>query len=177
VCGSARVFNEAQVFGSARVYGSARVCGSAQVAKTGDHWCVTGLEHVATYTLSDDSLAIGCQRKTVAQWRKDSSDNAPLLRAFLGLVFPDLSRLSQPPMIGGCQGHNLPAEPLALHVGKTYRDGHGRDHLIVECDPDRKWHNIAHPFITRAGRSYTASGVYCADGLPGSLNNLVEQVV
>ena len=71
VCGSARVSGSALVSGSARVCGSAHVCGSAVTENPGDYLSLSGfaLAHAITWTKSDDSLQIGCQRATVAEWR------------------------------------------------------------------------------------------------------------
>ncbi len=73
VSGAARVYGAAQVYGDARVYGAAQVYGDAQVS--GDAWVETPLHiNSAPYSISvcaHGTIAIGCQVKTVAEWKKE----------------------------------------------------------------------------------------------------------
>ena len=98
VSGDARVSDDAQVSGDARVSGNARVYGDARVCKRGDYWSLVGLEHHVTYTRSDDSLAIGCERRTVQDWLSlDAAEHesAPQLESILRAMFAAYETLSK----------------------------------------------------------------------------------
>jgi len=92
VYGNARVYDNARVFGNAQVHGKAQVFGNARVCGN-DIWWLSGLEYSVTYTKLDDCLAIGCQRRTVAEWISyldaPGRNRAPRLEAVLRGVFSD----------------------------------------------------------------------------------------
>ena len=102
VSDSAWVSGSARVSGSAWVIGSAWVSGSAVVCVQGDHWSLSGLEYDVTYTRSDDSLVIGCHRKTVDEWIRTLNNphkDAPMLERALRAMFAD--RLEAAKAAGG----------------------------------------------------------------------------
>jgi len=93
VCDNARVYGNAVVYGIARVHSDAVVYGDARVNAIGDCWAISCLEYPITYTRSDDSVIVGCQRKTVADWiragRGDDGEHPDHVIQLLRVIFAD----------------------------------------------------------------------------------------